>query len=415
MPIIERRFRALFLALFAVFLLFGTSITIIGATLPKILADFHWSYFMAGVVIGAGAVAYFVSSFAAGYLIRYWGPKPTIVLGLLFEVAGLAFFAATPDPFANTLLSALIGLGQGCIEVGVNSSTLRIDPHNTGRPMNLMHGAFAVGAILGPLAVGIIVQSGSSWIFVYRGMAVIFVLLVVMTWFIALPKITHQAAIGGEAPERLSVNPAYWLSFVALFLYVGVELGVSNWVAEYFVAAFAYSAAAGALLVSLFWAGLLAGRFGVPLLYKGSRQDAVFVALSILATVSIALLTMLGYVAATPLTIGIAQGFVFLAGLGCSIYYPVVITLLGKCFPHAQSQAIGFAATGGGIGSFLFPFIMSAIAQNWGIRAGFATYGMFAIAMTIAGYGLASIAERGKRPVAGKRVSAPASPTTITD
>ncbi len=412
MPIIERRFRALFLALFAVFILFGTSITIIGATLPKILADFHWNYFVAGVVIGAGAVAYFVSSFAAGYLIKYGGPKPTIVLGLVFEVVGLAFFAITPDPLANTLLSALIGLGEGCIEVGVNTATLRIDPHNTGRPMNLMHGAFAVGAILGPLAVGILVQSGLSWILVYRGMALVPALLVVMMAFIALPKITHQAAEGEEAPERLSANPAYWLSFIALFLYVGVELGVSNWVAEYFVVAFAHSAAAGALLVSLFWAGLLAGRFGVPLLYKGSRQDAVLVGFAMLATVSIAVLTLLGYIAATPLTIGIAQGFVFLAGLGCSIYYPVVITLLGKCFPHAQSQVIGFAATGGGIGAFVFPFIMSAIAQNWGIRAGFATYAMFAIAMTIAGYGLASIAKRGKRPVAGKLVSAPAAKST---
>jgi fucose permease len=366
-------------------------------------------------VIGAGAVAYFVSSFAAGYLVKYWGPKPTIVLGLLFEIVGLSFFAITPDPFANTLLSALIGLGQGCIEVGVNTATLRIDPHSTGRPMNLMHGAFAVGAILGPLAVGILMQSGLSWTFVYRGMALVPALLVVMMWFIALPKATGRATTGDEVPERLSASPAYWLSFVALFLYVGVELGVSNWVAEYFVASFAYSAAAGALLVSLFWAGLLVGRFGVPLLYKGSRQDVVLVGFSILATVSIALLALLGHIAATRLTIGIAQGSVFLAGLGCSIYYPIVITLLGKCFPHAQSQAIGFAATGGGIGSFLFPFVMSAIAQSWGIRAGFATYGVFAIAMTIAAYWMASIAERGKRPVAGTFVSAPASPTTITD
>ncbi len=415
MPIIEGRFRTLFLALFAVFTLFGTSITVIGATLPKILADFHWNYLAAGVVIGASAVAYFVSSFAAGHLVKYWGPKPTIGLGLLFEVVGLAFFAIAPDPFFNTLLSGLIGLGQGCIEVGVNTATLRVDPHNTGRPMNLMHGAFAVGAILGPLAVGILMHSGLSWILVYRGMAVIFVLLIVMMWFITLPKIGQQPTSGDETPARLSANPAYWLSFVALFLYVGVELGVSNWVAEYFVASFAYTAAASALVVSLFWAGLLTGRFGVPLFYKGSRQNVVLVGFSILATVSITLLTLLGYTAATPLTITIAQGSVFLAGLGCSIYYPVVITLLGKCFPHAQSQAIGFAAMGGGIGSFLFPFIMSAIAQDWGIRAGFATYALFAVAMTFAGFRLAGIAVKGTRPTAGKLAPAPASSTTIAD
>ena len=408
MPLIEPRFRALFLSLFSVFTLFGTSITIIGATLPKILADFQWSYLVAGLVIGAGAVAYFVSSFAAGYLIKYLGPKPTILLGLLLEIVGLSFFAATADPLVNILLNALIGLGQGGIEVGVNYSTLRVDPHNTGRPMNLMHGAFAVGAIAGPLALGVLLQSGLNWILIYRGIAFVFALLAVLIVFAALPKISAPAAASDAGGERLSANPAYWLSFFALFLYVGVELGISNWIAEYFVAVFAYSAAESALLVSLFWGGLLAGRFGVPLLYRGTRQDAVLVALSLLATLSVLLLTALAYAALAPITVKVALGAVFFAGLGCSVYYPVVITMLGKCFPHAQSQAIGFAATGGGIGSFAFPFIMSAIAQHWGIRAGFATYGLFAAAMTALAVSLALVAARAKQDPTARTAAAAA-------
>lgn len=396
MPLIEPRFRALFLSLFALFTLYGTSFTIIGATLPKILADFHWDYLAAGIVLGAGAVTYFLSTFAAGHLIKHWGPKPTILLGLVLDVVGLSFFATSPDPLGNALLSALIGLGQGAVEVGVNWATLRIDTHHTGRPMNLMHGAFAVGAILGPLAVGLLMQSGLAWTVVYRGMAVIFALLAVLTAFTRLPPAEPSSAEHDEARERLSANPAYWLSFVALFLYVGVELGVSNWVAEYFVAVFAYAPDASAMLVSLFWLGLLAGRFGVPLLYKGSRHDAVLVGLSALATAAIILLTLLGHATPSPVVINIGKALVFLAGLGCSIYYPTVITLLGKCFPHAQSQVIGFAATGGGIGAFVFPFLMSAIAQNWGIRAGFATYGVFAVAMTAVGVWLAVIARQQK-------------------
>ena len=396
MPLIEPRFRALFLSLFALFTLYGTSFTIIGATLPKILADFHWDYLAAGIVLGAGAVTYFLSTFAAGHLIKHWGPKPTILLGLVLDVVGLSFFATTPDPLGNALLSALIGLGQGAVEVGVNWATLRIDTHHTGRPMNLMHGAFAVGAILGPLAVGLLMQSGLAWTVVYRGMAVIFALLAVLTAFTRLPPAEASSAEDDEARERLSANPAYWLSFVALFLYVGVELGVSNWVAEYYVAVFVYPADASAMLVSLFWLGLLAGRFGVPLLYKGSRHDQALVALSALATAAIVLLTLLGHATPSPFVINIGKALVFLAGLGCSIYYPTVITLLGKCFPHAQSQVIGFAATGGGIGAFVFPFLMSAIAQNWGIRAGFATYGVFAVAMTAVGIWLAVIARQQK-------------------
>jgi len=401
MPLIQSRHRALFLGLFAVFTLVGTSATIIGATLPRILADFHWSYVVAGVVMGAGAVSYFVATFAAGYLIGPWGPKLTITLGLLLASAGLACFAATPGPVANTLLSALMGLGQGCIEVGVNTATLRTDPQHTGRPMNLMHGAFAVGAILGPLAVSLLMRCSLSWILVYRGMAALFALLAVMTACLALPRRAPGAAPDAAAPARPAANPAVWLSFAALFLYVGVELGFSNWVAAYFVVAFGASPAAGALLVSLFWTGLLAGRFGVPLLYRGAGRNAVLVGFALLATGAIALLSLLGFLAATPLTTGLARGLVFVAGLGCSIYYPMVITLLCACCPQAQGQAIGFAASGGGIGSFLFPFIMAAMAQHWGIRTGFASYGLFAAAMVLAAHGLARRAGHGDRATAG--------------
>ena len=395
MSLIESRFRALFLALFGVFIIFGTSMTIIGATLPKILADYGWSYLIAGTVLGAAAVAYFIATFAAGYLIKHWGVKRTIVLGIILDVAGLSFFAATPDPFTNVLLSALIGVGQGCVEIGVNWATLRIDSRNTGRPMNLMHGAFAVGAILGPLAVGALIGSGLHWTWVYRGMAIIFAALTVLVLLMPMPLTAHQPAEHEVASERLSAHPAYWLSFFALFLYVGVELGVSNWIAEYFVAVFAWSPAAGAMLVSLFWAGLLAGRFGVPLLYAGASQDRVLIGLSILATLAIAALAALGFTAPGRFTHLAGQVLVFVGGLGCSIYYPAVITLLGKCFPHAQSQAIGFAATGGGIGAFVFPFLMSAMSQHWGIRVGFITYGVFAVAMTAIAVSLA-LAARGR-------------------
>ena len=404
MALIESRFRTIFLALFAVFTLFGMSMTIIGATLPKILADYHWSYLTAGIVIGANAVAYFLATFAAGYLVKHWGAKKTLVLGVVLDACGLAFFAVTPDPLTNVMLSALIGLGNGCVEIGVNWATLRIDSRHTGRPMNLMHGAFAVGAIIGPLAVGALIRGGLHWTGVYRGMALIFALLTVLMLLVPMPLTAHRAAEDGEVPRRLSANPAYWLSFLALFLYVGVELGVSNWVAEYFVAVFAWSPAAGALLVSLFWAGLLAGRFGVPLLYTGERQDVVLVWLSALSTVSVILLSGLGFVAPGPFTNLAGQVFVFFAGFGCSIYYPAVITLLGKCFPHAQSQAIGFAATGGGIGAFVFPFLMSAMSQQWGIRAGFAIYGVFAIAMTLLAAALAAAASKETATAAARKI-----------
>ncbi len=395
MPIVDPRYRVLFLALFGVFTIFGMSMTIIGAALPKILASFGWSYFVAGLVLAANAIAYFSFTFVGGYAIRYLGPKRTILVGLLIAALGLMFFGSTADPLTNILLAALIGIGQGFVEITVNWTTLRIDTAKTGRPMNLMHGAFAIGAIIGPLTLAALLRAELDWVAVYHIMSAVFLALFVL--FLLLPMRLPPDAPApeeGETSQRLTAHPAYYLSFLALFLYVGVEIGVSNWLAEYFVAVFDYPPAQSALLVSLFWAGLLAGRFGVPLLYHGARQDLILVGFSLLATLTIAMLSILGFAPIGAFTQPVAMVMVLLAGLGSSIFYPIVITLLGNCFPHAQSQAIGFAATGGGIGAFVFPFLMSALADAWGIRVGFATYAVFSVAMTLAAYGLARAALR---------------------
>ena len=392
MPLIEPRFRLIFAALFGVFMVFGTSMTIIGAALPKILVSFGWSYFAAGLVLAANSVAYFTFTFVGGYLVKHFGPKRTMLSGLAIGALGMLFFAATPDPMTNILLSALMGIGQGCVEISVNWATLRLDTRQTGRPMNLMHGAFAVGAIIGPLALSALVGAGFDWVAIYRWMSACYAAMALL--ILGLPMALSSAADNAPAGEaRLSRHAAYWLGFVALFFYVGVELGVSNWVAVYFVSTLSYPAATSGLLVSVFWAGLLAGRFGVPLLYHGQRQDMVLMGFSVLATLAIAGLCLLSFLPLGAGTAELGAALVFLSGLGCSIFYPAVITLLGGCFPQAQSQAIGFAATGGGIGAFVFPFAMSALAQGWGLRAGFATYAVFGVAMTLAALGLSLAAK----------------------
>ena len=208
MPLIEARYRWIFITLFGVFAVFGTSMTIIGATLPKILTSFGWSYFVAGLVLAANAVAYFSFTYVGGYLVRHIGPKRTIISGLSIGALGMLFFAATPDPLTNILLSAFMGIGQGCVEISVNWTTLRLDTAKTGRPMNLMHGAFAVGAILGPLALGALLRGGFDWVTVYRCMSAVFAGLALFILFITIPFSTSDAddaAVTGT--ERISRHP----------------------------------------------------------------------------------------------------------------------------------------------------------------------------------------------------------------
>ena len=388
---VERRYAPIYAFLVCLFALFGTSMTVIGATLPRILENFGWSYGTAGAVIAANAIGYFGSVFAAGRIVGRIGPRTAALIGLSLVSGGLALFAASPGPALNLALYALIGIGQGFLEILVNWSVMRMD--REGRAMSIMHAAFSIGAVAGPFAVGWLLASGRPWVLIYRGMALLFG--VVLAAGLALPfdrlgRETVAARTGGGPSVR---DRAYVLGFAVLFLYVGAELGISNWAAELFVRSFRGSEATGSFMVSLFWLGLLAGRLGIPLLLPRARQEKVLVVLSAGLAASTLLLAASSFFGPPAVLVGAAS--VALAGLFCSSIYPIVIFLEGRAHPGAEGAAIGFAGAGGGLGAFLFPFLMSRIAGAAGVNVGFAFYALVAALVSALALALAATTRGG--------------------
>jgi fucose permease len=365
---IEARFRSLYFAMLVNFIIFGITLTIIGATLPKLIRDFQWSYIETGFVISAGSIGYFVSTFISGILVHKLNPKQVVVGGLMIQTLGLSMFALRPNVILNLLLNLLIGLGQGGTEVVINYSVVRIERSGESRLMNLMHAAFAVGAIIGPIIVGTLINAGSSWQTIYRLMALVSIMMAGAFSFLPFSRLRDDSGESRDEPGLFEMlkHPLLILSFLILFLYVGTELGVSSWVAEYYVKFLKTSASTGAFMVSIFWIGLLMGRLGLSG-YKGSRQSELILILSSICTLSLTFAILMN----SPWLAGV--GF-FMSGLGYSAIYPLVISLLGKHLKRGQGVAIGFAATGGGVGLFLSPFFMAAISDRFGIQRGFFFY-----------------------------------------
>lgn len=374
---LESQFRSIYISMLVNFVLFGVTLTIIGATLPKIIREFEWSYIATGFVVAAGSVGYFVSTFVSGILLHKFSAKKIVVIGLLIQSIGLAFFAARPFIFLNFFLGLLMGFGQGGTEVVVNYAVIRIEKGGQSRLMNLMHAAFSVGAIIGPFAVSRLIASGLSWQLIYRFMALASLIMAGVFLKLPLSRLGEEEKEAKDKPKffQLLKQPLLITSFLILFLYVGTELGVSSWVAEYYVKILKTSEATGALIVSVFWVGLLIGRLGLSG-YRGTRQAEWLLGLSGTCTLALIFAVSMG----GPWLAGL--GFL-LAGLGFSAIYPLVIAIVGQYFKRAQGVAVGVAATGGGIGSFAFPFIMSAISNRFGLQRGFLFYILLDVIMTI--------------------------------
>lgn len=382
--LVEKRFLPLYISLFSIFALFGISMTVIGATLPKIFAEFGWSYMTAGIVIAAGSIGYFLSSYLAGILFPLLGIRLTISLSLILICCGLELFARTPIAWLNMMLYFIIGVGQGGIEIAVDWAVLRMEGPGGGKAMSLMHGAFSIGAVVGPLIIAILISANLEWTLVYRIIGILFLGLAIFMQFMPLKFLgKDRARITNRSRRDLFQQSMYWLGFFSLFVYVGVELGISNWIAEYFVSVFKAPIPTGSFMVSLFWAGLLMGRFGIPIIQKSIKRERILIALSTLMAISLIAFNIIGFIGDGRIASAVAGIMVIFAGFGCSIIYPTIMSIIGDSFPQAQSEAVGFAAMGGGIGGFLFPYIMSTISTGWGIRTGFAIYAFFSLLMVV--------------------------------
>jgi len=386
--------RSLLIVVFANLVLFGAGVSLLGATMPIIIRDFSWSYLETGSVLAVSSAAYLASTFLCGLLVRRLGPRAVVVGGLLVQGAGMAAFGSHPGLVWNMAAWFLVGLGEGGTEVVSNYCVVRIERTGQSRIMNLMHSAFTVGAVLGPVVVGSVLQAELPWRYAYLGVgascagaALAFSLVDFGDAGLRLPA-TRSAS---SALVALARNPLLILLCLVILLYVGVEIGVASWVAEYFVEVHGLSVAAAAYSVSVFWGGLLCGRFLAWAAYHGHRQERFLLVLTITAALGVGL----AVVADTPM---LAMALFFVGGLGCSCVYPVVMTIAGLRFTEEQSLAIGAVSTAGGLGSLACPYIMSGIAERFGVADGFWFYGAVTAAMVLAALAVPLLARRGNQP-----------------
>jgi fucose permease len=376
----ERRHIGLYAGVASNFVWYGASITVLGAILPRAIQEFSWSYVDSGFVLAASSLGFFLSTFACGFLAGRFGLKAVAVAGLLVVAAGSALFGILPGFLFNGLIGFLIGIGHGGIEVTVNTAVVRLERHGEHHLMGFTHAAFSVGAVAGPLAAGAVMVGGLAWQTVYRILAGVFLAAAIVQLVLPYRELPEPAP-PESAPRGRALRPLVVLGALLIFVYVGIEFGVSNWSAEYGVSLFGIDAARAAVLVSLFWGGLLAGRLLIPLAARRLPLATQLIGLCLMNAGMVVFVAL----ARTPMMLALA---VLLAGVGASSIYPLTVTIVGKQLKEQQSVGIGVMSTLGGIGSFSFPYIMALIAERSDLRAGFVFIAAMGGLLVLLGFGI---------------------------
>jgi FHS family L-fucose permease-like MFS transporter len=240
-----------------------------------------------------GSFIYFVVSCIFGDPIAKIGYKNGVVIGLLISAAGSAMFwpAAGATSYPMFLIALfVVGLGFAMLQIAANPYITILGPEKTASSrLNLAQGFNSIGTTIGPLIGGWLIfqyfaRSGAhgaeSVKMPYLAFCVIFVLLAVVFFFIRLPHIGEGKIEGGAGALKF---PHVVLGIICIFMYVGGEVSVGSYIINFLgqpsVAGLTEMEASK--YVSLYWGGLLIGRFmgAVELseMKKANKQIALIV------------------------------------------------------------------------------------------------------------------------------------------
>ena len=288
-------YRGSFAIMTSLFFLWGFMTVFNDILIPRFKEAFTLTYFQAMLVqfafFGAyfvGALIYFIISVTAGDPIAKLGYKNGVVIGLLISALGSALFwpAAVVMSYPMFLLALfIVGLGFAMLQIAANPYVTILGPEKTASSrLNLAQGFNSIGTTIGPLIGGWLIfqyfakanAHGADSVKVpYLAFCIVFVVLAAIFYFIRLPHIGEGKIERGAGALKY---PHVVLGVIAIFMYVGGEVSVGsaiiNFLGQPEIAGL--TAVEASKYVSLYWGGLLIGRFmgAVELseMKKGGKQ-----------------------------------------------------------------------------------------------------------------------------------------------
>ena len=322
-----------------------------GPFLPEISRVVQVSIDRAGLIISATAAGYFIALIVGGALSHRWSAQTILIAAMVLFGSGLFGLAAAPILPALLCGGALIGLGNGAIDVAANALIVDLNRDRLAAALNYLHVLFGVGALMGPIVVGFALARAIPywWIF---GLGALACSIVAIGLAITPAIEVRVPATPGGGFLPLLARPLIWVIGGVLFLYVGGEMGIGAWLFLYLRAAAALGATVASWGVSLYWLGLIVGRIiGGRLAHRIAPREFTMLASALSAAALIGLI-------AAPMWHVLAAAMVFLIGFGYGPIFPNMVAVGATRFPAQVGRMSSIVIAGGALGGVFVPWIM---------------------------------------------------------
>ncbi len=319
----------------------------------------------------------YILSIPVGYLLNRIGYKNGVLTGL--GLISLGFFLCIPGVAAGYygFLSAVsvFAIGIVLLQVAANPYVNALgSPETAASRLTLTNALNSVATVIAPIFVSMLIVSANTGTEAdpktvqgpFAGIGIVTLVIVVVMFFLRLPEIREDEAAEGNVKKYKDSAYKYthlWLGSLAIFFYMGVEIGIPSFFADYSSRlGFTFDGEMRTRLLAYYWAGLMVGRIaGIFILRKYSASKILsFCAVG--GAVMLLLSLVLGGMGMNWIGLVLFLG----TGLMHSIMWPCIYNLaLEDLGPHSKVGS-GVIATSV-IGAALLPIMMGAIQRGIGL------------------------------------------------
>lgn len=284
-------------------------------------------------------------------LARRWTLKRVFQAGLganLLAMTLLLFSWFLRDSRAaayGTLLAATgsLGFGFGSALMAMNTYAEAFAPSHEARAVLVLNGLLGTGTALAPLFVAIFLGLGAWWLLPAIVAVALVVLLIVSTREpLKAPDSKAAASSWGSLPSQ------FWLFAAAVLLYGIAETLNGNWSGQFLTQDRGVSAQIASFALMAFWGMVTIGRIMFATL-SSRNVRWIFIGLPAVLILAFQSISHVGGKTSGVFAFG-------LAGLACSAFFPLCISLSGSAFPRftaaMSGTLIAFYQAGYGVAAF---------------------------------------------------------------
>lgn len=347
-----------------VFFVSGAASQPLGSFIPFLRETYGFSYDLSGILLSCQSIGNLLAVLVAGLLPVYLGRRRAILTTAVWMAVGYLIFASGIGAPALLIAACLMtGVARGGNSNFSNTMISTLPGDKATRGYNLLHGCFAIGALLSPLLLVFCAGRwpGTGWRIVAGVLGLLCVSQLAVYALMPLPPEKFEKSLKSVDYSFLRVKQ-FWLGAAMLLFYISTEYAIVGWLVTYFQDIGILSADYSQMMNSLLWLVIFAGRMvGAAITGKISRSRlllvdgvglfAFFLVMFFSRTAGLIILGLVGvgFFMATIYPTAFAFGSDCIKGndLGCSIMI--------------------FTGSAGGI---ITPALVGFVAESAGIRAG---------------------------------------------